>query len=101
MTEDDKTNKLIEHLLKIVEAITMELKDHKHLLSSNDKTLALVDQRLKIAESILERVEKMQRHERVESASRVGSEKIKWAILSFVGGGALMILLRTISSHVS
>lgn len=101
MTETEQTSKLIEHLLKIVEAITLELKDHKLIMSANDKNLALVDQRLQIAENMLARVEKMQSNERIEAASRVGGEKIKWAIIAFIGGGLLTVIFKLLAGHIA
>jgi hypothetical protein len=80
----------MEHILVIVESITLELKEHKRFISGNDKHIALVDQRLKIAESILNDIKKLQDNDRIESAGRNGGDRVKWAIIGIIGSSAII-----------
>ena len=93
MNNEDPLNRLIEHVLSIVESITIELKDQKQLSTDNDKRLALIDQRLAAAERILTRIEKVHNDDRFNNAKKDGGDIVRWAIIGFIGFTALGLIV--------
>lgn len=93
MNNEDPLERLIEHVLTIVESITIELKDQKKLSTDNDKRIALIDQRLSAAERILTRIEKIHNDDRFNKAKKDGSDTVRWAIIGFIGLTALGLIV--------
>ena len=93
MNNEDPLNRLVEHVLSIVESITIELKDQKQLSTDNDKRLALIDQRLAAAERILTRIEKVHNDDRLNNAKKDGGDIVRWAIIGFIGSTALGLIV--------